>query len=346
MKNLILLVIIGFVFFLSSCIFTAESEATPEILGKYPVCEPSSIVKVNCPDSGKNCFLVGDNEVKKSLFLYSIDAEKLKADTQKELSAENWEISDIEGMANLEKDRILVLGSYSRNSECEVKKNRRRFSQIKVLKDRLKPIGEVIESPEIESKTLFDGDDINSNKIFQAVSKAIDSSERTANLNQGNEEACQKNPGFNAEGAVTIPDSLSSINVWIGLRSPLVSIDQNNFAILLHLKNLDRYQFDAVALLNLEGRGIRELTLDGNTIWGIAGGPEDGKDNFVLWHFPLEELKPNAMIEPKIDRYLPASSEGLAIVNSTAYVSIDGDRGESNSQCKIPGKFIEVKINN
>jgi hypothetical protein len=333
-------------FLLSSCIFTAESEATSEILGKHLVCEPSSIVKINCPDSESTCLLVGDNEIKKSLFLYSIDAEKLNADTQKELTAKDWEISDIEGMANLDKDRVIVLGSYSRNSDCEIKKNRRRFSQVKVLKDKLKPIGEVIESPEIESKILFDDLDFNSNKIFQAVSKAIDSAERSANLAQGNEEACEKTPGFNAEGAVNISNTLSRPNLWIGLRSPLVSIDKKNYAILLHLKNLDRYQFDEVALLNLEGRGIRELILDGDTIWGIAGGPEDNTDNFALWQFPLEELKANGMIEPKIDRSLPASSEGLAIVNSTAYVSIDGDRGESNSNCKVPGKFIEFQINN
>jgi hypothetical protein len=79
-------------------------------------------------------------------------------------------------------------------------------------------------------------------------------------------------------------------------------------------------------------------------IWGIAGGPEDGKNNFVLGKFPVTLLQPNAIVQPEIYRSLPPSSEGLAIVDSLAYVSIDGDRGESNFSCKIPGKFIEFAI--
>jgi hypothetical protein len=62
-----------------------------------------------------------------------------------------------------------------------------------------------------------------------------------------------------------------------------VRIDSENYAVLLRMASLDKYRFDGAAFLRIEeGGGIRELTIDKNWIWGIAGGPEDDKDNFVL----------------------------------------------------------------
>lgn len=344
MKKLIVLLIVSFLLSLHACISVVNSSAKAGILGKYPVCEPSAVVKITCPDSQANCLLVGDNEVKNSLFLYSLNSEKLNSDSQRELSADNLEISDIEAITSLDKDTVLILGSHSRNSQCEIKKNRQRVAKVRILSYRLEPTSEVLQTSKIESKILFDSIDIAKNKILQAVSNRINAAEQAADLAKGNKKACQKANAFNAEGVVAIPSKASVSTVWIGLRSPLVSIKQKNFAILLRMKSLDKSQFDQVALLDLEGRGIRELTLAGNTIWGIAGGPEDGKNNFIFWKFPVSSLKPSAFIKPEIYRSLPPSSEGLAIWDSKMYVLIDGERGESNSRCQIPGKFIEFAI--
>jgi hypothetical protein len=164
-------------------------------------------------------------------------------------------------MTNLDRERVLILGSHSRNSECEIKKNRQRFAQIRIIGNRLQPIGEAIQSDPIESQVLFDGVSLDANKIIQAVSSAIATSERAANLAQGDKKACQKANAFNAEGAVALPGRSSGSTVWIGLRSPLVFIEQKNFAILLRMKSLKEYRFDEVALLDLEGRGrVRTYT--------------------------------------------------------------------------------------
>ena len=129
------------------------------------------------------------------------------------------------------------------------------------------------------------------------------------------------------------------------MRSPIAALDGKNLAILLHLKDVDGYQFDRAALLDLDGRGIRELTLWQNYLWGIAGGPEDGLNNFVLWQFPLDLLESGTIIEPKIVRSLPSSSEGLVCVDSnTAYTLIDGDIGNSGTSCLISGKFLKLAI--
>jgi hypothetical protein len=125
----------------------------------------------------------------------------------------------------------------------------------------------------------------------------------------------------------------------------LVSIDSENYAVLLRMVSLDKYRFDGAAFLRIEeGRGIRELSMDKNWIWGIAGGPEDDQDNFVLWRIPRDALKPNATLRPEIVRSLSASSEGLAIVEETAYVLIDGDRGDGSKSCKVSGQYVQCNL--
>lgn len=59
---------------------------------------------------------------------------------------------------------------------------------------------------------------------------------------------------------------------------------------------------------------------------------------------PVSSLKPNAIVKPEIVRDLPISSEGLVIVDGTAYVLIDGDAGNSNLKCKTEAKFIQFPI--
>ena len=192
---------------------------------------------------------------------------------------------------------------------------------------------------------VSDDVDLTSKEVWQAVRQAIDNAEQAVNAAEGDREACSTTNHFNVEGAVAVNDDSSKPNIWLGMRSPLVTLEAKKLAMLLHLKNINSYQFDRVALLDLGGRGIRELTLWQNNLWGIAGGPEDNLNNFVLWQFPLDLLGSKQIIEPKIVRSLPASSEGLVFIDSnTAYVLLDGDIGGSNSSCLVPGKFLELTI--
>ena len=340
--------------FIFWCFSLVSVNATPVTLGKYPVCEPSAVVKVTCPELGGNCLLVGDNEQNEALFLYKVSSNGLDSNRQRELALEK-KISDIEAIAKLDDNKVLIFGSHSRNSKCEVKTKRQRFLQAKLSGNQLETIGELVKSPQINSKVLFGELDLNNNKVLSMVSRAIDEAEKKAdeamilNTDDQRKKACQEANAFNAEGAVTVPHNSSVSKVWIGLRSPLVSQPSLNYAILLRMANpdkYDKYQFDGAALLDLEGRGIRELTFAHNWIWGIAGGPKDGQDNFKLWRISAESLKPNTILKPEIvrvseDGKLPPSSEGLAIVDETAYVLIDGDSGDSGNQCETQGKFIQ-----
>lgn len=332
------------------CLSTIGVKATPLTLGKYPVCEPSAAVKVTCPESGESCLLVGDNEQKEAVFLYPVSSNGLESNAQTQLALEK-KISDIEAIAKLDNNKVLIFGSHSRNSKCEIKDRRRRFLQAQLSGNQLKPIGELVKYPQkdvkLESQILFKGVDINKNEILSAVSRAIDDAETKANqamiltTEQEQKNACEETNAFNAEGAVAV-----SNRVWIGLRSPVVSKESKDYAVLLRMANVDNYQFDGATLVDLEGRGIRELTFDNNLIWGIAGGPKDGQDNFVLWKLSADAVKPNEILKPTIVKKLklPISSEGLAIVDGTAYVLIDGDTGNVDNQCEVPGKFIQFPL--
>jgi hypothetical protein len=289
------------------CFSIVNVNATPATLGKYPVCEPSAVVKVTCPELGENCLLIGDNEQKEALFLYPVSSKGLESTNQIKLPLDE-EISDIEAIAKLDNNKVLIFGSYSRNSKCKIKNKRRRFLQAELSGNQLKPISKLVKYPEkdvkLQSKILFNGLDINNNKVLSALSKAIDETENKADQAINDKTACENANAFNAEGAVAIPDN-SSFKVWVGLRSPLVSLDGKNYAVLLQMANLDSYQFDGAALIDLGGRGIRELTFDNNLIWGIAGGPKDGQDNFVLWKLSAEDVKPNAILTPEISKNCP-----------------------------------------
>jgi hypothetical protein len=124
---------ITFSFVICWCLSTSDVNATPVTLGKYPVCEPSAAVKVTCPESGENCLLVGDNEQKKAVFLYPVSSKELELTNQTQLSLEK-KISDIEAIAKLDNNKVLIFGSHSRNSKCEVKPKRQRFLHFTKMK--------------------------------------------------------------------------------------------------------------------------------------------------------------------------------------------------------------------
>jgi len=104
----------------------------------------------------------------------------------------------------------------------------------------------------------------------------------------------------------------------------------------------DRFVFDAVVLVDLGGRGVRELTLDGDTVWGIAGPPEDATVDFELWRLPATALLPAARLRGERVTLLPTSSEGLAIIDGRAFVFIDGDEGEP--ECVTPARYVTIDL--
>ena len=329
----------GLALLATACDLSAE-QPTPL---RYPVCEPSAALVVPCIGEPGKCLLVADNETADAVFLYPLGNGQLNVDGIQVIKLGKSGPNDIESMAKLDDKTLLLLGSHSRGSACAVKDKRRRlmlvsdWGQGPVLETSLS------ETPELSAAALL-GSRANSSPVLKAVGEAIDQAEARADraAKTKNESACEAASAFNIEGAVAIPATIGDSKVWIGLRSPLVSYAGKSWAALLRLERPAALGFGQGVLLDLGGRGVRELTLAGDWLWGIAGGPGDAENNFVLWRVKLGDLQPDAQLHPQILRPLPNSSEGLAFVGGQAMVLIDGDRGKDKSKasCQAPGAYL------
>ncbi|MFH0341674.1 MAG: DUF3616 domain-containing protein [Chromatiales bacterium] len=160
---------------------------------------------------------------------------------------------------------------------------------------------------------------------------------------------CNSVSAYNSEGAVAI-HTPEGTEVWIGLRAPLLPAypsqpGKKHLAILLHMKDVRAYTFDRVAFVDLDGRGVRDLSSDATSIWVIAGPPEDRPESgpYELRRLRKSALDEAQVIDSELIRALPPSSEGLAISGKTAYVVIDGDTGKDNV-CKQPARVEMVSL--
>jgi hypothetical protein len=328
-------------------------DAQPKELGRAPLCEASAALRLSCGEG--DCLIVGDNEIRDALYQFPILNPGLDAQAGKELPLGNVEISDIESLVDLGSNRILVLGSHSRDKSCDPKRNRRRFLAVERSEHGVKAASGIIESGKIQCQRLLGGAPLGGG-ILGAVCNAIDASERRADSifdalgtagEQATEEACGKAAPFNIEGAVAIP-AQDGPEVWVGLRGPLVEMNPSGasrrLAVMLRMKDQEALHFDAAALVDLGGLAIRELAIGGGWVWGIAGPPEDSSAAFRLWRFPIRSLQPEATVLPELLGELPTSSEGLALAASTAFVIIDGDQG--GDTCAEPARYQTIRVPN
>ena len=330
--------------FATACGLTADR---PLPFG-YPVCEPSAALVVPCIGKPGACLLVADNETADAVFLYSLTAGQPDIGSVQRIKLGNKGVDDIESMAKLDDRTLLFLGSHSRNSSCEIRDARRRLMLVRGWGEGPLIEGSHSASPELSAAALLVRN-TEASPVLKAVGEAIDQAEAQADraAKMKDASACDAAAAFNIEGAVAIPGAAGDVRAWIGLRAPLVSYDGKTWAALLRLERPDALGLDQAMLLDLGGRGVRELTLDGDWLWGIAGGPGDGERNFVLWRVRLGQLQPDARLHPEIVRALPDSAEGLAFVgNGKALVLVDGDRGKDkpNASCRRPGGYLLLKV--
>lgn len=305
---------------------------------------------------------MGDNEHRESLFTFHLQ-DGLDSFGQQGILPLKYrggrEVSDIEGIARLSKDTILVLGSHSRNTRCEQKGKRRSFSTFRISRQEATP-NALVKTKEITCKGLFEGDPPQGS-VLDAVCKEISKAEKQADIleekvengtlsEERAKQQCNEILPFNAEGIVAIPGS-DGAEVWIGLRAPLLpqhpaAPERRDLAILLHMINPKAFKFDRVALLDLGGRGIRELAFAEDKVWVIAGPAADKADPFELRNFSVNELEVNRIVNTRVVLSLPTSSEGLAIKNGMAYVVIDGDVGPDDSakRCKQSSRLLVLRL--
>jgi hypothetical protein len=322
------------------------------LLERFPVCEPSASVRVPCGQVGGACLLIGDNEETEGLFLYRISQRSLEPAAERDFSVRlgdaKDEISDIEAMASSGPNEILIFGSHGRDRSCNAEGKRRRFLRARFEDGKLEALGEgIVKSKKISCERLF-GKSPADGALMQAVCTAIDTAEEEAeevadrrkeSKDKDRAQAeCEEAGPFNLEGAVAVQQG-GERRVWIGLRSPLVEFENGApKAVLLRMADVNQFEFNAAVLLDLGGRGVRELTESGEWIWGIAGPPQDGDAPFSLWRFPKSQLQAGAIIKPEVMRQLPASSEGLTPDGDRLWVMIDGGRGKDECT-QIPAYF-------
>jgi hypothetical protein len=312
---------------------------------------------VPCGQAGSSCLLVGDNEEETDLYLYRIlNQGSLEPAAENGFSVRlgelEEEVSDIEAIAITRASEILVFGSHGRDRSCNAEGKRRRFLRARYEDGKLEALGEgLVKSKKISCRQLFEKSP-QGDAMIQAVCAAIDTAEEKAEdvvtrrkETKGKDRAqaeCEQASPFNLEGAVAVNQGEES-RVWIGLRSPQAEFGSGPpKAVLLRMAALDRFEFNAAALVDLNGRGIRELSESGEWIWGIAGPAEDSDAEFSLWRFPKSKLEAGAVIKPEIVRQLPASSEGLAFDGDRMWVMIDGGRGKQ--ECTQDPRVMSITI--
>ena len=334
------------------------AEGTP--FGRAPLCEASAALIVDCPGSSGSCLLVGDNEQEASLFWFRLDGTPLHDAKQHTLELERQMIGDIEALATLRDGRIAVFGSHSRDKNCTGEKSRRTFGVIDELTKGSAKI-RVRKPTSVRCDALF-GTRVPQGSLTAAACTAIADAEKDANKAANDETKCNGAHAFNAEGAVNIPRGRDP-NIWIGLRAPLLTKHpqekgRSDLAMLLHLRDLQHYRFDRVALLDLGGRGIRELAYtDDGVVWLIAGPPhdlretqskelwQDKKAPFRLMRFQAAELNTEKIIVPEQLQDLPPSSEGLAVYGKTIFVLQDGskpDKDKDKDRCVDPARYLTL----
>ena len=272
----------------------AESlTVNPQKLGRFPLCEASAAIS-----PGGNRVLVGDNTVPDKLFSFDFENGELEPGSVDYLSlGHDVRISDIEALTMLKNGEVMVFGSHSRNSQCRPKKNRRRFLRgqltsggFNASRDRL-----VTTKQGISCSSLF-GYVLPVGQRLAGVCKRLDEVEQAADdiwdaewSDESKTKKCREAQPFNVEGAVTVTKKDGAEEVWVGLRSPLLPVTSGagntDMAILMRMRGRDSFKFDAVALVDLGGNGIRGLAFSDGWVFGIAGPSNYREGAFKLWKF-------------------------------------------------------------
>ncbi len=333
---------------ISVSVFTlaaAASDGSIENLGGYPLCEASAAVFTACPqDLTMTCLLVGDNERRGALFSFPFDGHRLDVSRRRTLELQpilsdkdDFELSDIEALTQLGSGEVLIYGSHSRNKDCKRRKKRRRFVGAATFRDG-RAVGGRFEL--VRTKRKFDlykafPADVSGDLL--AVRETVEAAERRA------EAICDdksRHESFNIEGVVAIPGPEGD-QVWVGLRAPLV----NGNAVLLRQNDLTKLRFDRVRLIDLQGRGIRDLSYHRGWIWGLAGPVADNPSApFRLWRFRVGALAGSGTIAVDDLGAAPNGAEGLAIWGNTAVVVIDGMAVGRQTNCETDATYDLLRV--
>lgn len=315
----------------------------PVALERPPVCEPSAALLVPCSgNAATSCAWVGDDEQSAALFQYAIDADgRLAPADPFEISLGEAKVGDVEALAS-DAGGVLAIGSHGRKKSCAADTERVAVARLQGDPPTAEKLAGAAGFDERKSAcetrwiALADDAPATARALRRDLCAAIAAAENAARA--GDASSCA-GATLDVEGAVTVPDASGSERLWLGLRAPLVQ----GLAVLLRAAPAKpggkRLGFDGIALVDLRGNGIRELTKTPGVVWGIAGATADGKEKSRLFRLPMDRLQSGSVlggVELVAGAELPPTAEGLIVEAEArrAIVLLDGAAGAAGGACK------------
>jgi hypothetical protein len=330
-------------------------------LDGYPVCEASAALVADCVGAAGKCVWVADNEQEKQIFQYRSDSNGRlqKVASQWTIGIKDARIDDAEALA-ADEQGVLVVGSHSRNKDCSIDDDRLKISRItrgasgatraSLVTETGKDAWAALVAECATHLIRLSDTDTAAGPLRDQVCAAITATESVAN-EPGRGKANCSGKTFDIEGAVALsegaPGTAPTKRLWLGLRAPLVG----SKAILLRLEDGPRtpraISFDGVALVDLRGKGIRELTVDGDSIWGIAGTAADSSEPSQLWRVARGALRSGAVIDDVelLAAPLPSTAEALVVESGDgrALILMDGDIDKDGQKCATPASQLVLR---
>ncbi len=225
--------------------------------------------------------------------------------------------SDIEGAARVG-DRIYWITSYGRNREGEERESRHRFFATTF---------HVREQGKVELRAV--------GRPYARLLDDMIKDSRLAKFRLGLAamHAPKEPNGLNIEGMCATPEG----EILIGFRNPI----PESRALIVPLKNPAELlegkaaRFGNPVLLDLGGRGVRDMAAAGGRYW-IIGGSFDGSGKFHLYSWDGGTNAPQKIPEAK---FKGANPEALLVypdspANEFQILSDDGTRKIAGEDCK------------
>lgn len=316
----------------------AVTLTAPEALGTYPFCEPSALLPLE-----DGSLLIADNEgqpasekddLRPALWLSMLNGAQAQSPAALATPVQK---QDVESLLRVG-DQLWVVGSFSRNKECKVRPERRQIQIFQPSAFSTSALQSPLPPPQILKVAAPNSDDT---AAWATLESSIDACKTglfsppdlgTAVCTAIVAATQQQSPcgTLNIEGAVALQG-----RVWLGLRAPLV--DQK--AVMLRVAPGNALRFDEVQLLDLKGQGIRELGVEKEMLYGIAGDVLEisGKDPLPsnFFRFPL-----NNLAQPEwLYNDLPPSTESFRLLAENVLFLVDGRISkEKASSCEIAAK--------
>lgn len=225
--------------------------------------------------------------------------------------------SDLEGAARIG-DRIYWITSHGRNRTGEERESRHRF-----FATHLEVSAEGKVNLRVEGRPYV--------RLLQDM--VMDAKLAGLGLAAASLRAPKERDGFNIEGLCPTPEG----QLLIGFRNPI----PNKQAIVLRMTNPEevvkgaRAEFGAPHLLDLGGRGVRDIALVAGRYWIIAGSHQGG-GKFNLYSWDGGTNAPQKVPDTKFKGFNP---EALLVypeapANEFQILSDDGTRKIAGEDCK------------